>query len=228
MRKIEGGMNWYAVRAVPGSQRMARAITIQPLAGESEEQTSIRAERRKGESILERDCRQAGIEVFMPGFWNTTRHQRTNTLIDRRYPFLVGYAFVCIERQAFEKVRKLDTVSGFVRNAFGPVAFDDLVIGELALAELQRKQAFEMERFERESLNRAHRRAVLNRHLGLILPKGRRKKIPLRMIAEAEIGKLTGRAKERVQEVLDALSSLDEEEHNASCTSGYVDINSAA
>jgi len=219
---------WYAVRVVPGSQRMAREIVLNPKDGETDEELQARVAQRKGESLIERDCRQAGIEIFMPSFWNTVQHQRTNKLTDRRFPLLVGYAFVCIEQKMFETVRKLETVGGFIRNVAGPVPFDDIDIGSLALAEMERKQAFDMERFHRGALNREQRRNALNRHLGLILPKGRRKKIPVRMMAEGEIGRLTGRIRERVQEVLDALNALDKEEGENACISKPVAVKSAA
>ena len=218
---------WYAIRAVPGSQRMAKASTEKPSAGQDEELAKAKAARRVGESLLERDCRRKGFEVFMPGFWNTVQHQRTNKLIDRRFPLLVGYAFVCIGRESFEEVRKLDTVLGFIRNSYGPIPFDESVIGELAVAELQRKLDFDMARFQRESLNREHRRNVLNRHLGMIMPKGRRRKVPLRMLAEVEIDKLTGRSKERVEEILRSLDDLDKEEREA-CNRSEIAIHSAA
>lgn len=219
--------HWYAVRSVPGAQRMAREANLKPEPGETDEQFKERVLRRKGESLLERDCRQAKIEVFMPSFWNTVQHQRTNKLMDRRFPLLVGYAFVRIEQSCFERVRKLDTVSGFIRNNYGPVPFDDLDIGSLSLAEMERKQAFDMERYQRESLNREHRRNVLTRQLGLILPKGRRRKVPLRMLAEAEIDKMSGRARDRVEEILRTLDDLDNEMRDT-CNPVPVNICSAA
>lgn len=69
---------WYAVRIVPGAQKMASAIPNAP-------------EHRVGETLLERECRNNGITIFMPSFWTVVRHQRTNKLIEKRFPLLVGY-----------------------------------------------------------------------------------------------------------------------------------------
>lgn len=57
--------NWYAVRAKPGTQRMARPL---PIPANITEKERIEADRRKGESILERQLRQEGIDVYMPSF----------------------------------------------------------------------------------------------------------------------------------------------------------------
>lgn len=227
MEQSTSKKNWYAIRAVPGSQRMAKTITIKPANGETIEEVAEIAKRRTGESILERDCRRNGIEVFMPGFWNTIQHNRTKKLIDRRFPFLVGYAFVCIEMEKFEKVRNLTSVIGFVRNAFGPIKFDDEIIGSLAVAEMERRHEFDVERFDRETRNRDLRRNMLNRKLGLIMPKGRRKKLPLRMVAEAEISKLSGRTRDRVEEILKMLDELDAEA-SGTCNQQIGNVISAA
>jgi transcription antitermination factor NusG len=207
---------------------MAKETIIKPLSGETEEKLKERTARRKGESLMERDLRQAGFDVFMPSFWNTVQHQRTNKLRDCRFPLLVGYAFVCIEQKSFEAVRKLETVSGFIRNERGPIPFDAMDIGSIALAEMERKLQFDVERSARAELNRQQRRNALNRQLGLILPKGRRRKIPLRMLAEAEIEKLSGRVKVRVREMLDGLNALDKEEQESACAEQPVAIMSAA
>lgn len=202
--------SWYAVRAVPGSQRMA--TMLEPANDETEADKATRA-RRKGESILERNLRNEGVDVYMPSFWDTIQHQRTNKTIERRFPLLVGYAFVNIEQSDFERVRNIDGVLSFVRPSFdrGPIIFRDTDIGSLMFADFQKQQNWERQREERLTLCHAHRRNTLNKRLGLIFPKGRRKKVPLRMLAEAAIDELAPASRQHVLSILNELKAMDEE-----------------
>jgi hypothetical protein len=60
---------WFAVRAVPGTQRMAKLINGMP-------------EARQGESVIERNLRNEGIDVYMPSVRVMVRHQRTRRVIE--------------------------------------------------------------------------------------------------------------------------------------------------
>lgn len=201
---------WYAVRAVPGAQRMAKVL--EPANDETEEQ-KLQRERRKGESILERNLRAEGIDVYMPSFWDITQHQRTNKMIERRFPLLVGYAFVNIDQGDFERVRNIEGVSSFVRPSSdrGPIVFRDTDIGSLMFADFQARQQWDREREQRLTLAHSHRRNSLNKRLGLIFPKGRRKKVPLRMLAEAAIDELAPASRQHVLSILNELKAMDEE-----------------
>ncbi|KSV95393.1 transcription termination/antitermination NusG family protein [Sinorhizobium sp. GL28] len=201
---------WYAVRSVPGAQRMA---TVLEPANDETEAEKLARERRKGESILERNLRAEGIDVYMPSFWAITQHQRTNKMIERRFPLLVGYAFVNIEQRDFERVRNIDGVLSFIRPSFdrGPIVFRDTDIGSLMFADFQAQQQWEREREQRLTLSHAHRRNALNKRLGLIFPKGRRKKVPLRMLAEAAIDELAPASRQHVLSILNELKAMDEE-----------------
>lgn len=190
---------WYAVRAMPGSQRMACANPNAP-------------DHRKGESIIERSLRNEGIDVYMPSFWKDVRHQRTNKVMGKRFPLLVGYAFVNITEADFERVRCTDGVMCFLRPSpdLPPAAFRDAEdIGVLMLADEERKIAYEAERAEKEKLANQHRRNSLNHHLGLILPKGRRRKISLRYHAEQTMHGLSPVLRSKVSEILAELEKLD-------------------
>lgn len=191
---------WYIIRAVPGTQRQARAW-------------SACARKRQAESILERECRNIGINVYMPSFWTTVRHQRTNKTIDKRFPLLVGYAFVNLLPEERDKLRDLDSVAGFVRSSrFGDVAvIKDEDVGQIMLADHLRAEAHKVERQEGEVKSRKHRRNQLEKRLGQILPKGRRKKIPVRMMAEAEIDKLPGHLRKHVLGILEGLDAIERE-----------------
>ncbi|MGF6157788.1 transcription antitermination factor NusG [Ensifer sp. KUDG1] len=213
--------SWYAVRAVPGSQRMA--TVLEPANDETEADKKAR-DRRKGESILERNLRNEGIDVYMPSFWDITQHQRTNKMIERRFPLLVGYAFVNIEQSDFERVRNIDGVLSFVRPSFdrGPIVFRDTDIGSLMFADFQQRQQWERQREERLTLSHAHRRNTLNKRLGLIFPKGRRKKVPLRMLAEAAIDELAPASRQHVLSILNELRAMDEEMDACRASSSHL------
>lgn len=190
---------WYAIRPMPGTQRMASLAANLP-AG------------REGESIIERNLRNEGIDVYMPSFWQDVRHQRTNKVIGKRFPLLVGYVFVNIPERDFERVRRTDGVMCFLRSSRegGPVCFREAEdIGLLMLADMERKAVYAREREERERLSQQQRRNALNRQLGLILPKGRRKKVSMRYAAEQAMNELSPATRERVLLILKELEGLE-------------------
>lgn len=191
---------WYAVRAMPGTQRMA-AATPRP----------IEQQRRIGESIIERNIRNEGFDVYMPAFWRDIKHQRTNKIMAKRFPLLVGYVFVNIRESDFERVRRTDGVMCFLRPSpdLPPASFRDEVIGALMLADMEAKRGYDIEREEREKLAKQHRRNALNRQLGLILPKGRRKKVSVRYAAEQAMNELSPAIRERVLLILKELEGLE-------------------
>lgn len=197
---IKNGRQWYIIRAVPGTQRQARTY-------------DGAARHRTGESILERECRNAGINVYMPSFWTTVQHQRTNRLIDKRFPLLIGYAFVNILPEERDKVRDLDSVLCILRQSRSGnvVVMQDEDIGQLMLADHLRAEAHKIEREGSEEKARQHRRNQLEKRLGQIFPKGRRKKMPVRMLAEAEIDKLPSALRKHVQGILEGLDAIKKE-----------------
>lgn len=219
--------NWYAIRAVPGSQRMARIIEASNDGLETPEQTAAR-ERRKGESIIERNLRNEGIDVYMPSFWSITQHQRTNRMSERRFPLMVGYVFVNIAERDFEKVRRVEGVMCFMRPSpdRGPIAFRETDIGGLMLADFQKQQEWEREREARLVEGQKLRRNALNNRLGLIFPKGRRRKMPLRMAAEAAIDSLAPASRNHVLTILAELSAMDKEME--ACRESSMKLYSAA
>jgi hypothetical protein len=73
---------------------------------------------------------------------------------------------------------------------------------------------------------REHRRREINRKIGLILPKGRRKKIPLRMMASAAINGLPPKTREYCRALLNELDSLEKREE--ACKEHRLTIESAA
>ncbi|MEV5054660.1 transcription termination/antitermination NusG family protein [Agrobacterium radiobacter] len=190
---------WCAIRPMPGTQRMASLAANLP-AG------------REGESIIERNLRNEGIDVYMPSFWQDVRHQRTNKVIAKRFPLLVGYVFVNITDNDYEKVRKTEGVMCFLKSSRdgAPAVFRDAEdIGLLMLADMERKAVYTREREERQKLADQQRRNALNRQLGLILPKGRRKKVSMRYAAEQAMNELSPATRERVLLILKELEGLE-------------------
>ena len=219
--------NWYAIRTVPGSQRMAPILEADNDRYETEEEKAAR-ERRKGESLVERNLRNEGIDVYMPSFWAITQHQRTNKMREKRFPLLVGYAFVNIEQRDFERVRGVEGVMCFMRPSpdRGPIVFRDTDIGALMLADFQAQQDWEREREARLAQVQGFRRNLLNKRLGLIFPKGRRKNIPLRVMAETAIESLTPASRQQVLSILNELKAMDKEME--ACRASSMALYSAA
>ncbi|WP_017272669.1 transcription termination/antitermination protein NusG, partial [Sinorhizobium meliloti] len=176
---------WYAIRTAPGYQRMAAVDERLP-------------ENRRMESIIERNCRKDGFDIFMPSFYKELKHHRTNEIIQKRFPFLVGYAFVNLPRLNFEELRSVEGVVCFLRGAnYGPLEFPDATIESLYFAEHERRQAFLYEQHCRKESWRQERVHHLRGQLRKILPKGRKARVSMVDQAEMAIDSLSPQIKER-------------------------------
>ncbi|MCZ7480543.1 transcription termination/antitermination NusG family protein [Rhizobium rhizogenes] len=171
----------------------------------------IEQQHRIGESIIERNIRNEGFDVYMPAFWKDVKHQRTNRIMAKRFPLLIGYVFVNIREGYFERVRRTEGVMCFLRPSaeLPPASFKDEDIGALMLADMQAKRDYDVGKQEREKLAQQQRRNSLNRQLGLILPKGRRKKVSMRYAAEQAMDDLSPASRERVLLILRELEGLE-------------------
>ncbi|TWB61677.1 transcription termination factor nusG [Rhizobium sp. ERR 922] len=189
---------WYAIRTAPGSQRMARAIEGLPA-------------NRIGESIIERNLRNEGIDVYMPAYWHEIVHHRTNKIIDRRLPLLVGYAFVHLPRLNFEEVRAVDGVICFLRgnHDFGPVRFrvDDIAV--MAAEELRRRQEIRREKISRFEKEKSSQIMHLRGNLRKILKKGRSIRFNLKEQAMLAIQSMDEQSKNTILGILAELDSLE-------------------
>ncbi|WP_457814158.1 transcription termination/antitermination NusG family protein [Sinorhizobium meliloti] len=187
---------WYAIRTAPGYQRMASADERLP-------------ESRRMESIIERNCRKDGFDIFMPSFYTELKHHRTKQILQKRFPFLVGYAFVNLPRLNFEELRRVDGVVCFLRDAkYGPLEFPDEEIEVLYFAEHERRQAFLYEQHCRKENERHEQIQHLRGQLRKILPKGRKARVSMVDQAERAIDSLSPQIKERVQKIISELNSL--------------------
>lgn len=189
--------HWYAIRIVPGFQRMAAVDERLP-------------EARRLESVVERNCREDGFDIFMPSFCEELRHHRTNKIIEKRFPFMVGYAFVNLPRLNFEELRRVEGVMCLLRGGTGngPLQFPDATIEALYFAEHERKQAFLYAQHCRRENERLGRVKHLRGQLRQILPKGRAVRASMVDQAEKAIDSLSPQLKERVEKILSELNSL--------------------
>lgn len=204
---------WYAVRTKPGSQRMAKVLEAANDEFDTEAKKAER-ERRRGESIIERNLRNEGVDVYMPSFWYETKHHRTNKLIERRLPLLVGYAFVHLPDFEFEKVRGVDGVMCFLQTNrdSGPLRFSEDDLSPLLFAEWQVREQRRFERAQRQETARFNRRNKLHGELKRFLPKGRGVRINLREQAEKTIHSMPDVVKARVLGIIKELDALDSDD----------------
>ncbi|MCM5689519.1 transcription termination/antitermination NusG family protein [Sinorhizobium meliloti] len=201
--KDDSNHRWYAVRVSPGYQRMAKAI-------------DGLAELRRGESIIERNLRDANIDVFMPAFWKEIRKHRSRKLVERRFPLLVGYAFIRRDPGAgFDPVREVDGISSIVSVSRdrGPIEFSEADIQTLMIAAFDRNQAYKFKRATALETARSTRRRQLDTELGRLLPRGRSRTVSLRFHADACINSLDDRLKERVLGIMQMIDGLENDEH---------------
>lgn len=135
--------NWYAVRVKPGYQRMA-----------SKWDAANHSHRL--ETTIERNMRTEGIDCFMPAFCIETKHHRTKEWMEKRFPMLVGYAFVDLPRMNFEEVRAIDGVMCLLKpiREAPPVRFSVADIESLIEAEDEAHRTFlrrKEQRIQRET-----------------------------------------------------------------------------
>lgn len=196
------GERWYAIRTRPGAQVMARQL---PEAENDEEQ--CRLEYRRGESLVERNLREAGIDVYMPAFWREYRTHRGRKFRQRRQPLLVGYAFIRRDpAKGFDAVRDVDGVLDIVANARVPAEFAEADIQFLMVEMFNLHQEYSLQRAHKIEEARFKRKSALYTELGRLLPKKSNRKISLRVHAEACIQHLSPAARERM---LGIMSEID-------------------
>ena len=171
-------------------------------------------ERRNGESIIERSLRNEGIDVYMPAYWHEIVHHRTNKIIEKRLPLMVGYAFVHLPDLAFEKVRGVDGVVCFLQASRerGPARFraDDLAV--IAAEELSRRQQFRLDRFARLEQEKSGKIMSLRTSIRKHLKKGRSTRINLKEQAMLAIRSMDEPAREKVLGMLHQLETLEGED----------------
>lgn len=190
---------WYAVRVAPGTQRVAAQAADAP-------------EYRKGETIIERNLREEGIDVYMPAFWQEIRTHRGRKLRARRFPLLVGYAFIRRDPgQGFRAVTDIDGIIDLVRVNRTPVAISEDDIRFIMLEMFEREQEYRYRRAQKTEEARFKRRQTLNAELGRHLPKGRGRTVSLRVYADACLNSLPEATRARIMGIVSALDGLEQD-----------------
>jgi hypothetical protein len=152
--------NWYAVKARPGTQRKAA-----PRIGEAND--------RRGEFIIERNLRDAGFEVFMPSTVREVRHHRTEEYMVKRFPLMVGYAFVRNPRD-FYSLSDCDGVSAILGVAGCPLRIPAMSIEAIRAAEHVELDIMERRRALRIQKEKQAQRKLTRREARDLFPKNRR------------------------------------------------------
>ncbi len=134
-------MSWYAIKTRPGTQRPAT-----PRIGEAED--------RKGEFIIERNLRDADIEIYMPSFRKDIKHHRTKELIERRFAMIVGYSFVYLPTGDFYRLSRVEGVTAILGVAGYPLRISDFEVASIRQAEDMAGSALQRERDARKKRSR--------------------------------------------------------------------------
>lgn len=92
---------WFAVKTVPGAQRS-------PSLTEGDQ-------RLLRDSVVERNLRNEGFEVFIPSYRIEVRHHRNKRWIEKRFPTFIGHAFVNLPRMNFKDAEDVDGVGKLLR-----------------------------------------------------------------------------------------------------------------
>jgi len=150
---------WFAIKARPGTQRMAKPRFTEDAS-------------RKGEFIIERNLRDAGFDVFMPSTVREVRHHRTDEYMVKRFPLMVGYAFVRSPRD-FYALSDCDGVSAILGVAGCPMRINADDIEAIRTAELLELDAMERRRAARISREKKESRKLTRREVKEMYPKHR-------------------------------------------------------
>ena len=174
---------WYAIRTKPGAQRMDRALPKT----EGELKARIARLRKRevpvGETIIERDCRDAGYEIFMPSYMVEVKHHRTKLWLEKRFPLLVGYAFVNLPAQDFETFRrKVDSALCVLKpggQGHRPFEFSEWAVNQLRIVEREALLQFDLQKVQRIRAEEVAAKQLSRRQLKELFPKGRAVRVSL-------------------------------------------------
>ncbi len=149
----------------------------------------------------------------MPAFWEEIRAHRGHKMRARRLPLFPGYVFIRRDpKHGFKPVKdEVEGVIDFVSVKQRPVIFAEDDIRFLMIQMFEREQAFRFHRAEVAEKARFNRRQRLNAELGRHLPRGRGRKVSLRIHAEACINSLPAASRQRVLGIMSALDGIDQE-----------------
>jgi hypothetical protein len=185
---------------MPGAQRTAKAHPGMPGAMES---------------VIERNLRMEGFKVFMPTVHFEVRHARTKKWVERRYPLLVGYAFVDMLGCQFQDVRRVEGVMCFLRRSSmsGPCQMLTQDIAALMAVEDENRDLIQKRRAEREARERRSSQQTTRKDREQIMPKDTLARIcgknPFSGLVAKVIGPSSRGKVKAVIETLDSMLELD-------------------
>ncbi|MBB3453914.1 transcription antitermination factor NusG [Rhizobium sp. BK313] len=191
---------WYCIRTAPGAQRNAKAPEGTP---------------GLLECVIERNLRNEGFRVFMPTVHYEVRHSRTKKWVERRFPLLVGYAFVDMFGKQFEDVRRVEGVMCFLRRSVssGPYMMPERDISALIAIEEENRALIHKRRAEREARDRRALHQTTRKDREQILPKDTIATIcgksPFSGLVARVIGPSSRGKVKAVIETLDSMLELD-------------------
>ncbi|MBY3260350.1 hypothetical protein HFO15_01545 [Rhizobium laguerreae] len=142
---------WFAVKTAPGFQRCPSMID-----GDTRQPAERDVGGRTLDSVVERNLKNEGFEVFMPSYRLEVRHHRNKRWIEKRFPTFVGYLFVNIGPHDFRTVEEVAGVSKILRftrsNDEGPMpfAFPQESIDRLRYIAWEQEQNFLVARARRQ------------------------------------------------------------------------------
>ena len=151
---------WFAIKAKPNTQRQASPRVGQPA-------------DRKGEFIIERNLRDAGFDVFFPSTVREIRHNRTDEFLVKRFPLMVGYAFVRNPRD-FYSLSDCEGVSSILGIAGCPLRIPTVSIDAIREAEEVERDLMEKRRALRIQKEKQAQRKLTRREARDLFPKNRR------------------------------------------------------
>ncbi len=153
------GEFWYAVKANSKTQRKAS-----PRIGETAD--------RKGEFIIERNLRDARFDVFMPSTVREVRHHRTEEFMVKRFPLMVGYAFV-LNPRSFYDLSDCEGVSCILGVAGCPLRIPTANIEKIREAEESERDFMERRRSLRIQKEKQAQRKLTRKEARDLFPKNR-------------------------------------------------------
>jgi transcription antitermination factor NusG len=146
-----GGTNWYAIRLKPNAQRLSK---------QDARLTNI-----------EWSLSQEGIEHYLPQERREIIHHRTKKPIDKRYPLIPGYAFVC-GVDDWLKLHKCDFVAGVLGVRGTPMSIRSSHVEAIMAAEEKIREDYEKAKAFRRQKERERDEHIPQRRLRVMFPAG--------------------------------------------------------
>lgn len=143
---------WYAIKTRPGSQRVYD---------------------HEHETAVERNLRQRGFNVYLPSTWREVKHKRTGQYITKRFPLMVGYAFVYKPRN-FLALSQTSGVSAILGVAGMPMNIPQHVIDRIKSAEEAERDAMERRKEFRIAREKKEGRQLTRKEAKEMFPNSKR------------------------------------------------------